>query len=363
VKREDAATAQTSDPLALYQQAVARAAEQVKRAAEAQALAQQEQVAAALRQAAEQIRAVLPEAVWAQGWTVERMPNCSINSVVRLRPTFLPEDVGPLDLRVSLADDRRGLHIENREGYYLNSDDPDRVVAALGSLILRHIADQRQYRADEARERAQQVEDAAHAARIEALLDDMAADFARGADLELSRIQQTHGWPVGRSLFVYRLQWVQGVSSDGMVEEDRTWVRYAQPGPDGFYDVLTTRGIVRQKIIAPVMRLTEVEWRSVEELPHAGFKETVVRTRALRVYTADHEGRISSARRWSQREALASLVLPGPVVRGLLGLDVGPVPEDGRPPSASAGYPLIAVGLLPDGTTVPYDPDKAEARA
>jgi hypothetical protein len=362
VNREDAATAQTSDPLALYQQAAARANERAQRAAEDRALEQQAQAAAALRQATERIRAVLPEAVWAQGWTVERVPNWSIDIGVRLRPTFLPEDVGPLDLRVSLNDDGR-LHIERDGGYYLNRNDPERAVAVLGSLILRHIDDQRQYRAAEARERAQQVEDAARAARIEALLDDMAADFARGADLELSRIQQTHGWPVGRSLFVYRLQWVQGVSSDGMVEEDRTWVRYAQPGPDGFYDVLTTRGIVRQKIIAPVMRLTEVEWRSVEELPHAGFKETVVRTRALRVYAADHEGRISSARRWSQREALASLVLPGPVVRGLLGLDVGPVPEDGRPPSASAGYPLIAVGLLPDGTTVPYDPDKAEARA
>jgi hypothetical protein len=231
----------------------------------------------------ERIRVYLTAPIADQGWQFERTgPN-----QMTLTPSFLPEGITGLRFTASFA------HSSHEKEDYLelrrlswNSNSTwgnsltiphgastELVMAILAPVIVKHVDDtlllceqEREQRRleDEAAEkqRRRQEREAGAAARI----DQLKAEHKAGLNERVRSIEEQYGWPKGRLLTAYRIQWTVGFNQES-TDRETAWSFGPTPDERGFWSLLGRDQHVQKSIVSPAFDVTKVVWAKVADLP------------------------------------------------------------------------------------------------
>lgn len=257
------------------------------------------------------VRKYLPDDVF-EDWQVS--PKSEQHGSYYLIPRFLTEHVPCL----SFEERRNGDAVPRLRvswGSYSVSIDPGRTSPEVEYALATVLMPACQEMAEQAREQEQQEreqrEREARWAQAQARLATVAERVR--AELEQHVQQRTEGlrWPDGRTLAVYRLEWVDGVDADGTSYRQTAWALGEEPGD--WWRVIARDGVCQQQVRTPNALLVTTEtWRGIEDVPRE-LVQTIECSRDVSVQVQPGEGPSEWVR--------VSATIPAPGLRQALGLD------------------------------------------
>jgi hypothetical protein len=281
------------------------------------------------------LREVMGEAL--NGWKVSypglrSNGSADLGYTLTLTPTFAGDNPPTVDAEV-LRDDGRAT---NRPAvklvglgftvyYVTRGDSTVKAMASLAAVLVPLLEQQRErdrhraeFEALQQRQRERQRQDAERWTRAEEHLATWVNAAEADFDQRIAEVVATYGWPEGRELTVYRIEWCEGVDGDGDPVRRSFWAIEPMHGTDGTWSFrsLDAAGFTHRYISAPNGVLsTTVIWRSADDLPWE-LASSVYLSRTLTVGCDDRNGDLSGPVKHVHRD----VKLPGSTVRSLLGL-------------------------------------------